>query len=100
MKRRWLAALGGVLLLLCCMSPARAGNWSVITRYFQPGPTYGYNKHFGYQDCMMPWQPVRSVMHYNVLPPGMLRPPPLPIPSPWLAPRTPSFSSEAVSHGW
>jgi len=69
-----------------------AGNPTVYTRYLQTGPTYGPHHHRGYQDCMMPWQPIRSVMHYNVLPPGMHRPPPLWRPNPWLSPRTPSFA--------
>jgi len=44
----------------------------------------------------MPWQPIRSSMHYNVLPPGMLRPPPLYRPTPSLAPPTPDFTAAGV----
>jgi hypothetical protein len=85
-----------VTLVLMGTAGAEAGNWSVLTRYFHEGPTYGCHPHLGAQDCMMPWQPIRSSMHYNVLPPGMLRPPPLYRPTPSLAPPTPDFTAAGV----
>ena len=90
-----LAAIRITAVLVCVLgltTLAQAGNPTIITRYLQTGPTYGPHHHRGYQDCLMPWQPIRSVMHYNVLPPGMLRPHPLWRPNPWAAPRTPSFA--------
>ena len=88
--------LGAMLMVLASTVGAEAGNWSVLTRHFHEGPTYGCHPHAGQQDCMMGWQPIRSSMHYNVLPPGMLRPPPLYRPTPWLAPPTPDFSRAGV----
>jgi|GEM_PF-3524510 len=89
-RRRFAFLITGFLVASATVT-AFAGNWSVITRHFEPPPTYGCHPRRPCPDCQMPWQPVRSVLHYNVLPPGMLRPWPLSIPAPSLAPRTPDF---------
>jgi hypothetical protein len=88
--------LWAVVVLLTGAATAEAGNWSVLTRHFHEGPTYGCHPHLGWQSCMMPWQPIQSSMHYNVLPPGMHRPWPLIRPTPSLAPPTPDFSAAGV----
>jgi hypothetical protein len=69
---------------------AQAGDWSVLGRFFQPGPSAATHSNPPCGDCQMSWQPVRSVLHPNVLPPGMWRPAPLHIPRPWVIPPTPS----------
>jgi len=91
MMRAWNFAL--LVVALAIPQSAWAGNWTVFTRWFYSSPTYGCNPHAGLQDCMMPWHPIQSSMHYNVLPPGMHRPWPLMRPTPSLAPHTPDFTA-------
>ncbi len=97
MSSRTLYALALGIVLGVAGGPAEAANPSVLNRHFQSGPTYGYHPRYGCQDCQAPWQPIRSVMHDNVLPPGMHRPWPLRIPAPSLAPRTPDFGCDPAA---
>ncbi len=84
-----LAAVLSVCLSWCAASEvARAGDeWLNMTRFTQ-------RVHYSDPcrrcfDCQMGWQPYRSVMHPNMLPPGMLRPPPIIRSIPSLLPRMP-----------
>ena len=68
-------------------TPAHAGNGDEITalaRYHCTSCRYGDPRRCAPQpchacrDCQMSWQPIRSIMHPNMMPAGMLRPcPPL-----------------------
>lgn len=97
MKRLALGLLVIAFTVIGTSQESEAGNWDVITRWFESPPSYGHHHHRGCQDCLTPWQPIQSKMHYNVLPPGMARPVALRRPTPSLAPRTPSFAG-ATSH--
>jgi hypothetical protein len=68
---------------------SKAGGWDYLTRWFEGG---SYESKC--DNCAMPWQPIQSTMHYNVLPPGMHRPIGLRRPLPSLSPRTPSFAGQ------
>lgn len=95
---RWLVFSGVIIFGIA--NTACAGNWSVLSRYWQPYHPYGATGEWGCNDCLQPWQPIRSVMHPNVLPEGMWRPLPLRRPTPTLAPPTPLMCSPAFSPGW
>lgn len=62
---------------------AEAGNGDELTnvarhhhvcRYGDPRACSCNTPHHGCRDCQMSWQPIRSRMHPNMLPAGMLRP--------------------------
>lgn len=90
--RQFMRMAASILLLQAALvSTAAAGNWTVLTRYFQTPPSKTYHPQAYCPDCHMTWHPVRSVMHPNVLPPGMKRPEPLRIPRPGIMPPPPSF---------
>ena len=98
------------LLLIGAMAvPARAGNLDEITnmtrhtctscRYGDPRRCSGNEPHHPCRHCQMSWQPIRSMLHPNMLPAGMIRPkPPLnrmiqnlipKMPARWLDPNHP-----------
>lgn len=91
MRRSLWMALVVAITVLGSAQTSHAANWDVLMRWFESPPTYGPHKVRGCQDCLMPWQPIQSTMHMNVLPPGMYRPIGLRRPFPSAAPRTPSF---------
>jgi hypothetical protein len=91
MRRSLLTLLVLALTVVGSAQTSHAANWDVLMRWFESPPTYGPHKHRGCQDCLMPWQPIQSTMHYTVLPPGMHRPMGMRRPMPSIAPRTPSF---------
>ncbi|GIW96567.1 MAG: hypothetical protein KatS3mg110_4608 [Pirellulaceae bacterium] len=98
LRRLLLVLLLGALMVLGSHGPAHAENWSVLSRYWHPTNPYGSTGEPGCPDCAMPWQPIRSVMHPNVLPPGMRRPWPLRRPQVTLAPATPWFVPNGPGH--
>ena len=87
------ARLTMTLVCLGAMSaaaPSHAGNGDELTLMtrFRNRVVYSDPQRMNF-DCQMSWQPLRSAMHPNMLPPGMRRPIPLPRTIPSLLPRLP-----------
>lgn len=80
-----LAACSGIAAYSA--APAHAGNGdeaAALARYHSTSCRYGDPRRCAPQpchpcrDCQMSWQPIRSIMHPNMMPAGMIRPfPPL-----------------------
>ena len=82
-----LLLLAFVALTIFALPPtATAGNGDELTqmsrhlctscKYGDPRKCACKKPHNPCQDCQMSWQPIRSIMHPNMLPAGMIRPKP------------------------
>jgi hypothetical protein len=99
--RQQLLVLWILVGVIHCVAPVlEAANGTVLSRYWHTGSPYGAMSEPGCPDCSMAWQPIRSVMHPNVLPEGMWRPLPLRRSTPVVAPPTPSMHRVGLRAHW
>jgi len=83
-------------LIVAFAAQSYAGGFEALSRYLRKGSYELHRReHCGYTNCQMPWQPIKSRMHPNVLPPGMHN---VPLSRKWpgIAPQTPVWWRKAA----